>query len=85
MSEHFVPQEIEFDEQELTQENDKFGFKRADIKDERSTCLKNVEELKKNWTPCFIIIKSILSPEIEARIKEMELGTRTRPRHTTHL
>ena len=46
--EHFVPHEIEFDEQELTQENDPFGFKRADIKDERSTRLKEVKELKKN-------------------------------------
>ena len=33
--------------------------------------LKDMRELTKNWAPCFTIIKSLLSPEIEARIKEL--------------
>ena len=70
--EHFVPDEVEFDPEDLTLENDPFGFKKGEIKDLKSNRIKEMKELQKNWAPCFTIIKSLLSPEIEARIKELD-------------
>jgi hypothetical protein len=69
--EHYQPDEIEFDEEDLTEENDPFGFARGDIKGQRTARTKELKELRKNWTPCYTIVKSLLSPEIETRIKEL--------------
>ena len=68
-NDHYVPEEIEFDEDELTPENDPHGFKKGDIKDRMSLRFK---EVKKELDPCFTVIKGTLSPEIESRIKELD-------------
>ena len=67
--EHFEPPEVVFDEDELTKENDPFGFERDKIKSKNSLRSKKIDDLKDNWTPCYTIIKGTLSTEIEAKIK----------------
>jgi hypothetical protein len=47
-NDHYEPDEIEFDEEDLTPDNDPHGFKKGNIKDQMSLRLKEVKELRKN-------------------------------------
>ena len=53
-------------------EQDPYGFTKGEIKDLKTLRLKEVNDLRKNWTPCYIIIMSLLSPEIETAIHEID-------------
>ena len=71
-NEHFEIAPIEFDADDLTAEADPFGFNRDDIKVSKAERTKKTASFKAMWAPCYALIESLLSPEIEAAIKQLD-------------
>ena len=68
--EYFVPEEVTYEEEELTEENDPFGFKKDEVRERHRNRTKLVEAMKADRVPCFATIRSTLSPAMEESIKE---------------
>ncbi len=69
---YFIPDEIEFNAEELNEQNDPYGFRRDEIRELRKNRLKHIESMKSNRVPCFATLRSTLSNDIEESIKELE-------------
>ena len=69
--EYFVPDEIAFDAEDFTADNDPFGFNRDAVKAQILDRDKHIRSMQKDHTACFATIRGTLSPGIEEACKEL--------------
>ncbi len=72
LDEHYVPEEVEYKNEELGNKADPHGLRLAEIKAARAERTKYITALRQKWTPCYATIKALLTLDVEEAIKEMD-------------